>query len=156
MIKLWLDTTSLTIATNRIVTFDSPSWIEPSVNYSVVGTPIINGVQFEAKYSWQGIECLLTQSELNTLNYLKLESESLRINGGAFNLGFENTVFPITETVRTRAIATDTEETENEDDTITYYPQYSVMLLNIKSRILGDWRQTSFDLIELNKVLIVP
>jgi hypothetical protein len=153
MIKLWFSTITLTIPSDRIIQHDSPNQIETSVDYSVTGVPVAKGIQHETKYLWSGLSVLLTQSQLNTLNYLISLADNARRGNNAFAIGFSNTVFPFTEVApRTRAIATGTTVTTNTDGSVTYFPQYAVAIKNVKASILGEWRQTSFDLIELQKV----
>jgi hypothetical protein len=154
MIQLWLDTLSLSINSDRIITFETPNLLGMGVEYSVVGVPLVKGVKYESKFLWQGISVLLTQDQLNTLQLIRTRADILRRSQSAFAIGFYNTVFPFTEDPpRTRAIIPDTEETENDSGSITYFPQYVVWIENIKASILGDWRSTTFDLIELEKVL---
>lgn len=153
MIKLWLENLSLQIDSDRLIDFESPSFMDTAIEYSIVGIAIARGVQYESKFLWQGIQVLLTQSQLNTLTLIKFKSDNLRRDGEQFGIGFLNTVFPFTEETRTRAIAPNTEEIDNDDGSVTYFPQFAVAIVNVKASILGDLRPTTFDLVELEKVL---
>jgi len=152
MIYLAIDSLTLTIDSDRIVTFDSPSELTTGVTYSTVGVPVVRGVEHETKFLWQGIQTLLTQSQLNDLTLLKHRADSKRRSQNAFAVTFYNTVFPFTEDEVTREIAPDT-ETEENDDSVTYFPVYNVLIENITASILGELRQVSFDLIELEKTI---
>lgn len=153
MIQLWLNTLSLTIDSDRILTFDSPHNLGVGISYSVAGVPMAKGVRHENKLLWQGVSVLLTQEQFNTLQLLRSRADSLRRSQSPFGLGFYNTLFPFTEDApRTRAIAPQTSESNNSNGSVTYFPLYSVWIENLSSSIVGEWRQTSFDLIELEKV----
>ena len=152
MIELTLNALSLNIESDRIITFNSPNNLATGVEYTIVGTPSVRGVQHETKFLWSGVNALLTQDQLNVLNLLRSRADELRRNQSDFAITFTNTIFPLTEDPpRIRAIASGTNETNNGNGSITYFPEYYVWIENIASNILGDYRNTTFDLLELHK-----
>lgn len=153
---LTLGSVSLVIPANQVRVFNSASISSVGVDYTVTGVPAVRGVNFEGKFLWNGIEVFLTEEEYKKLINIKLKQDDLRVSQSDFRVQFYETGwFPFSEDApRTRDIAPGTsEDTTTVSGSAIYFPIYYVQIENIESQLSGKWRQTSFDLIELDKTV---
>jgi len=127
-----------------------------SLEYSVAGTPIIDGPSFEPKYIWQ-ISCLLEDEEAAILRLIYNESDKKRRTapyGGNEILIFDY-FDPVEEKVpRTRAIAPDAVETLVKSGYISYFAQFKGFLLKEPEFTkTGIYKSANFTLVESSKIL---
>lgn len=99
----------------------------PTLDYNVIGTPVIKGSYYEPKYLWT------ISAEFSRLQYAqlqliyKLSSKAARqlVNPAIL---LDDLTEPITEPVRTRALATGTAETIIPGG-VCYYAQFQVLFI---------------------------
>jgi len=126
-----------------------------SVEYSVAGTPILDGPSFEPKYIWT-ISCLLENDDAIALKLIYHESDKKRRLPpyGSSEITIIDYFDPVAEKVpRTRAIAPDSVETVVRPGYISYHAQFKGFLLKEPEfSEEGIYRLANFTLVESSKI----
>lgn len=141
----------LRIDAPRVKVFPIPIEIKTEVAFSVVGSPLINGDNFDHPLMWQGVSLVLEFDDWITLNGLIRRQEYQRQNQLDFAITFDNVLDPLVErnATQTRAIASGT-TTTTADNLLYYYAQHNVAIINIDPSREGHWYMATLTLQELD------
>jgi hypothetical protein len=125
--------------------------------YSLIGTPIDRGPQYELPQLWE-IEALLTLTQHDQLTAMYHEQEKLRRNLQPYGATLHDFMRPCTEssTVPTRKVATGATIEAIGTGAIKYYAEWSARILTLEISRIGDRiypYQCTMTLSELDRVL---
>ncbi|MGL5060019.1 MAG: hypothetical protein ACRC62_08550 [Microcoleus sp.] len=125
--------------------------------YSLIGTPIDRGPQYELPQLWE-IETVLTLTQYDNLTAMYHEQEKRRRTLQPYAITLQDTVKPYTEsnTAATRKLATGATTEAIGTGGIKYYAEWTARILTLDISPIGDrWHpyQCTMSMSELDRVL---